>query len=116
MLLSGLALGAVSSQVAFAGEPATPVDSAIKAFVKANMSAVRSCYEGALRRDPKVAGRVEVAWTLDAGRVTATRVVEDTTGDATLSACIDESVRGWVFPADLSGEYAWPFVFKASAR
>lgn len=80
--------------------------------VRANAGDLRACYERELKADPSVAGRVEAEWTIARGRAVGVRVVENTTGNEPLAACVTEAISRWSFPAALEGEVAWPFLFR----
>ena len=84
----------------------------VQRVVQERSGEVKYCYEVALKRDPKLSGRLDVEWTIQrSGRVTAVKVFEDTVGDPELSACLVERVQGWLFPADrANGEVIFPFV------
>jgi len=69
-----------------------------------------ACYEERLREHPQLAGRVELRWTFDAGRVTAVVLVSDSTGDEELADCLRAKVERWRFP-DLAGETTYVFEF-----
>ncbi len=80
--------------------------------------AVKSCYEKQLKRNPKLAGKVKVQFTiLESGRVGQARVVEDTTGDPAVGTCIANAMKRWRFPKPDGGSVtvAFPFVFAPSS-
>lgn len=73
---------------------------------------LKYCYEQALKRDPQIAGRVEVRWTVgDGGRVSGVSLGEGGITDTDLRDCIARKVERWMFPASVEGDIAWPFVF-----
>ena len=92
--------------------------SSIGSVVNRRKGAVKSCYEKQLKRNPKLAGKVKVQFTiLESGRVGSTRVLEDTTGDPAVGTCIANAMQRWRFPKPDGGSVtvAFPFVFAPSS-
>jgi hypothetical protein len=89
------------------GDPAK-----IKGAINKYMGQVKACYEQRLKSDPTLAGRVELLWYINSGRVTSVEVLGNSTGDAELANCMAGKVRTWRFPADLEAdtEVMYPFV------
>ncbi|MDP2314620.1 MAG: AgmX/PglI C-terminal domain-containing protein [Pseudomonadota bacterium] len=88
--------------------------SVIAGTVRASRGRIESCLEQSLKRDPGLSGRVSAAWTIRAGRVVEPRLVDNTTGDADLGACVVRAVRGFSFPKTLDAEVAeLPWVVSA---
>ncbi|MCA9559589.1 MAG: TonB family protein [Myxococcales bacterium] len=91
--------------------------SAIAKVVSRRKGAIKSCYEKQLKRNPKLAGKVKVQFTiLQSGRVSNARVLEDTTGDPAVGKCIVSGMARWRFPKPDGGDVtvAFPFVFAPS--
>jgi len=87
--------------------------------VHARIGAIKACYERALRRKPKLAGKVKMRWMITAaGTVSGVDIEEDSLGDAEVAACIKGLVGRWRFvaPAGGSVEVIYPFVFQASSE
>lgn len=87
---------------------------AIAGVVKRRMGAVKSCYEKQLKRNPKLAGKVKLQFTIEeSGRVGGVKVVQDTTGDPAVGQCISNAIGRWRFPKPDGGSItvAYPFVF-----
>jgi TonB family protein len=85
--------------------------------VKARMSAIKACYERALKRNPNLSGKVVVRWTITAaGTVSGVDIDQDSLGDSEVTGCIKALVARWRFPAPSGGavEVSFPFVFQAS--
>jgi hypothetical protein len=82
--------------------------------VRSRLPAVRSCYECALKRDPRLAGKLLRFTVTGAGTVTGVEIDDDTVGDPELRACLIALVQRWRFPA-LPGpvEVSFPFVFQS---
>jgi len=65
----------------------------------------RNCFDRATRNNPGVSGTVIVNMTISAaGQVSRTSVSRNTTGDATLGACLAGQVRQWRLPPPPGGE------------
>ena len=93
---------------ATAGSDAADVDKR----VGSKTTHLKPCYDEALRRDATTAGRVEVKWVIEGGRVTQAETTSNSTGDAKLAACVERRIMKWRFdPAD-DGTVEWPFVFR----
>lgn len=87
---------------------------AIASVVSRRKRAIQSCYEKQLKRNPKLAGKVKVQFTInEMGRVGEARVVEDTTGDRQVGVCIVSQIKRWRFPRPDGGSVtvAFPFLF-----
>jgi TonB family protein len=98
--------------------PAGALDPAlVSKHVRAQMGDVRLCYEAALARTPRIAGRLEVAFTIGAdGQVTEASLAASTLKNDSVEACVLELARTWQFPAPRGGpvEVTFPFVFSSS--
>lgn len=81
-------------------------------------SAIKSCYERALKRDDKLRqGRLEIEVTVaEMGSVRKVRI-DPPTDFGGASACIRDTVRRWRFPAT-GAEYAFsfPFIFAGTTE
>jgi TonB family protein len=88
----------------------------VRRIVRKNTAQVKRCYEGALKRNPKLAGKLVIAWVIGAnGRVTKASVVENSTESEKLGKCVTSRVRRWRFPKPDGGgvvNVKFPFVFK----
>jgi hypothetical protein len=85
--------------------------------VRARMGAIKACYERALKRNPKLSGKISMRWTITpAGTVQGVDVDSDTMGDSEVANCIKALIARWRFPAPQGGavEVNFPFVFQAS--
>jgi len=85
--------------------------------VRARMSAIKACYERALKRNPSLSGKVAVRWTITpAGTVSGVDIDQDSLGDSDVTSCIKSLVAHWRFPAPSGGavEVSFPFLFQAS--
>ena len=89
------------------GDPAK-----IKAAIGKYTGQVKACYEQRLKSNPSLAGRVELLWYINTGRVTSVEILGNSTDDDELAKCIARKVRTWRFPADLEAdtEVMYPFI------
>lgn len=92
---------------------------AIAAVVNGHSNDVRFCYEQALVRHPKLAGRLAIEWEVnDQGRVTRTGTIENTTGSGEVGTCVQTRIESWAFPPTAPGQSVhidWNWSFRASA-
>ncbi|MFH1129880.1 MAG: AgmX/PglI C-terminal domain-containing protein, partial [Pseudomonadota bacterium] len=64
--------------------------------IRRGMAAVRSCYQRALKRNPKLSGKISVRIAINAmGGVTRVEIDSDTIGDAQVAACIKGYAARW---------------------
>jgi TonB family protein len=76
----------------------------IRRIVRAHINEVRHCYHQGLGRDPALAGKVAVRFTIDAkGNVSSTEIAQSTLADAEAANCIATAVARWKFPAPEGG-------------
>ena len=92
------------------------LDSAsVNKVVKSRVTAIKMCYEKALKRSPTLEGKISVQFTIGtSGRVTKANAKEDTINDSEVTSCVLSKVKSFVFPKPEGGavEYVFPFVFK----
>lgn len=83
-----------------AASVAGDLDSAIiRRIGRAHLGEVEDCFAPAFARDPDLAGRVEIAFTVGPnGEVSASRVHDSTIKDPQPGVCLARTVRGWKFP------------------
>ncbi|MDB4975209.1 MAG: putative abductin-like protein [Myxococcaceae bacterium] len=90
----------------------------VVAEVKKRISAIKICYEQQLRRDPSLAGKVTVQFTIEqSGTISKAAATENTTNDAQVAACVVEAVKRFRFnpgPEGGSVVFSYPFVFAPS--
>lgn len=83
--------------------------------IKARLRAIQMCYEQELRRNPTLAGKVTIEFTIQPrGNVTDVKVKENSTGDAAVAQCVAKTVGLFRFnpgPEGGSVTYSYPFVF-----
>jgi outer membrane biosynthesis protein TonB len=86
----------------------------IRVPIKRNSAQVKACYERELKKNPGLAGKIAMAFTIGAdGTVRAAKATRNSTGSMQLARCVASRVRGWVFPqAEGATEVEYPFVFE----
>jgi len=89
--------------------------SLVVSIIKTRIKAIQACYERELRRNPALAGKVTVEFTIQPrGNVTDAKVAANTTGDDAVARCVMETVERFRFnpgPSGGSVSYSYPFVF-----
>lgn len=87
----------------------------VVALIRQRLSAIRACYERELRRNPQLAGKVTVDFTIQTtGSVSGVRASENTTGDAAVATCVTGVVQRFRWnpgPEGGSVTFSYPFVF-----
>jgi outer membrane biosynthesis protein TonB len=81
------------------------------------MGAIKACYEGQLKRNPSLRGRLRIRFTiLETGALDEVEATEDGVGSPDVAACVVGTVRSWRTPFRPSGPVTveYPFVFSAS--
>lgn len=87
----------------------------VVAMIKKRIGAIRACYEKELKRNPTLAGKVTIEFTIQPqGNVTGVQVKQNTTGDDNVGTCVKNAVGGFRFspgPEGGSVSFSYPFVF-----
>jgi len=89
----------------------------IAAVVRRRVKSVTSCYERELKKNPDLAGKISVQFTIgQMGRITSIKAAVNTTGSAAVASCITARIKRWRFPKPEGGDVtvSYPFVFTAS--
>lgn len=92
-------------------------NNAINEIVSSHKSSIRMTYEKFLKRDPTLAGKVTIRFTITAsGSVTNVKIIENTTGNSEFEEEILRKLRMWKFDPIPEGEVtvSYPFVFSSS--
>jgi outer membrane biosynthesis protein TonB len=85
-----------------AGKKATA--GGVDAVIESHSGDVEACYAPIALKDPRVAGRIVLQWTLGAdGRPSAVAVVQDTLSNPAVGACLKGRARAWRFPPPEGG-------------
>ncbi|WP_426733027.1 AgmX/PglI C-terminal domain-containing protein [Myxococcus faecalis] len=89
---------------------------AVARVINSHLNEVHGCYERALLKDPGLAGKVVLEWTIGAnGRVAAAKTKSSTLRNASVEACILSNLKTWTFPAPKGGVViiTYPFLFNS---
>ena len=96
-------------------EPETKdVPGHVRDTVRQYLPQLKYCYDMRLKEKPELTGKVEMAWTIEAGQVVDVFTVDNLTHDDKLATCIEHKIKHWRFPASAEGDVNWPFVFKSN--
>lgn len=89
----------------------------VRRVVHEHTQPITHCYETAREVHPRAGGTIRVRFTIGVdGHVMATAADLDEPGVPSLTTCVLDAVRSWVFPLPPSGaasEVLYPFVFTA---
>jgi hypothetical protein len=84
--------------------------SGIPSVVRKSNGRIQTCVEQSLKNNPTLEGRVSVGWTIQAGRVTESHLVRNSTGDDPVGRCIVNAARSLRFDPGLTAdveEFSW---------
>jgi TonB family protein len=87
----------------------------IAKIIRQHQNEIKYCYESELNKNPSLAGKVAVAFTIDpTGAVADASVTESTLGNSTAENCMLSRIRRWKFPEPKGGgvvavTYPWLF-------
>ena len=71
----------------------------VQRTIQRHMGDVEHCYGRVALKDPSIAGRIVVQWTLGRDGVpTGTAILKNTLKDPSVAACIKQKARRWQFP------------------
>lgn len=89
-------------------------------IVRQNLGRFRLCYEAALKSAPELAGKVDLAFTIDAsGTVRAASAKASTIEEPTFRACLEKSLTSLSFPqpeGSASVRVSYPMAFGPPAK
>jgi outer membrane biosynthesis protein TonB len=86
----------------------------LNAFVRARMGLIKACYESALKRNPKLKGKIAIRFTiLETGGLADVSAAQNSMGAVDVAACIMNTMRSWRTQFRPSGPVVveYPFVF-----
>ncbi|GHG68807.1 AgmX/PglI C-terminal domain-containing protein [Comamonas sp. JC664] len=89
---------------------------AVARVINSHLNEVHGCYERALLKDPGLAGKVVLEWTIGTnGRVVAAKTKSSTLRNASVESCILSNLKSWTFPAPKGGVViiTYPFLFNS---
>ncbi len=87
----------------------------IAKIIRSHQNEIKYCYETELNKNPNLAGKVAVAFTIDpTGAVSEANVTETTLNNSTAENCMLARIRRWKFPEPKGGgvvavTYPWLF-------
>jgi TonB family protein len=90
----------------------------IARVVRGRLTALKECYERELKRNPQLAGKVVVRFTIDEeGRVSQAVIEENTLPDRSVATCVAQRVERFRFPKPDGGSVtvSYPFIFAPSS-
>jgi len=91
---------------------------AIAKVVRSRKRMVQDCYERELKRDPTLAGKIEIEFTIgSSGRVDEALVASNRMGSDAVGDCIVSRLKRWRFPKPDGGSVtvSFPFIFTPSS-
>ncbi|MEM8608998.1 MAG: AgmX/PglI C-terminal domain-containing protein [Myxococcota bacterium] len=84
--------------------------------IKQRIKSITRCYESELRKNPSLAGKVTVTFTIqERGNVTGAKASENTTGSPAVADCVTRTISRFRFnpgPEGGSVTFRYPFVFQ----
>jgi len=89
---------------------------AVAKAINSHLAEVQRCYEAALLKNPGLAGKVVLEWSISTqGRVVSSKSKSSTLKDSSVETCILRSLNGWQFPParGQSVIITYPFIFNA---
>jgi outer membrane biosynthesis protein TonB len=89
--------------------------SKLGAFVRARMGLIKACYENALKRNPRIKGKISIRFTiLETGGLADVSAAQNSLGAPEVAACIINTMRSWRTQFRPSGPVTveYPFVFQ----
>jgi hypothetical protein len=89
----------------------------VESFIRGRSPEVKSCYDVALGRNPRLGGSVVWQWTIsEKGRVVRSAVRSSNIKDGDFLRCLDKKVKGWTFPRPVNGAITISFPFRFVVR
>ena len=114
---SGTVAGTVSRASARTISAQGSVDrEAVARTVNAHLQEVRACYERALLKEPGLAGKVVLEWTISlSGDVATAKTKSSTLHNSAVESCILQDLKSWRFPPAKGGLVivSYPFLFNS---
>ncbi|MFO7567022.1 MAG: AgmX/PglI C-terminal domain-containing protein [Enhygromyxa sp.] len=86
----------------------------IRRVVRSHIQEIRDCYDLGLRKDPALAGRIEISFTIGPSGAVEQVAANDLDGfaDPAVPACIADAILTWTFPEPRGGarvHVSYPF-------
>lgn len=89
---------------------------AVAKVINSHLQEIRGCYERALLKDPSLAGKAVLEWTIStSGGVVSVKTKSSTLRSSAVEGCILRAIKGWRFPRAKGGNViiSYPFVFNS---
>ena len=89
---------------------------AVAKAINSHLAEVQRCYEAALLKNPGLAGKVVLEWSISTqGRVVSSKSKSSTLKDSSVETCILRSLNTWQFPPARGSSViiSYPFIFNA---
>jgi hypothetical protein len=91
--------------------------SEVDVFVRSRSPEIKSCYDLALNRNPKVGGMILWKWTIGLnGRVVRSVVDRTDVKDKLFVGCLQRKIGSWTFPRPANGAITITFPFRFVVR
>ena len=91
-----------------------PKQEIVPRIIRRHFDEVKSCYDQELSRQPALAGRIDVQFTIaPSGQISEASVRQSTLGNAYVESCIVAALRRWEFPKPLDHHpviVSYPFI------
>jgi len=88
----------------------------IRRVIHSHRDQIKYCYSKELTRNPNLAGKVSIKFTISPkGYVQQASVSQTTLRNATVERCMAQKIRTWKFPEPKGGGIVivnYPFIFK----
>lgn len=86
----------------------------IRRVMRTASSNIKKCYQEGLRKDPNLAGKVTVTFTVDPKGMVQNAAARSSLADENVTSCVLGHVRSLRFPVSQGGDttVTFPFVFK----
>ncbi|HEX8436613.1 AgmX/PglI C-terminal domain-containing protein [Archangium sp.] len=92
----------------------------IAKIIRSHQNEIKYCYETELNKNPSLAGKVAVAFTIDpTGAVSEANVTETTLNNSTAESCMLSRIRRWKFPEPKGGgvvAVTYPWIFSPAGE
>jgi hypothetical protein len=88
---------------------------AAAATVRKHKNQIQACYEGELKNNPSLRGRLAVAIDVKDGQVRVVRIEDNGTGNKAIEECVKRRARTWRFDASVTGEIYSTFVLEPAS-
>jgi TonB family protein len=92
----------------------------IAKIIRSHQNEIKYCYETELNKNPSLAGKVAVAFTIDpTGAVSEANVTETTLNNSTAENCMLSRIRRWKFPEPKGGgvvAVTYPWIFSPAGE